>query len=197
MLGGLSDVADRSVTAVLLLEGDGQVKFANRAARAMAAAGDAFLLRRGQFEIHDRNDDAAFQRLVAGAAGALPNIDAPRGGVIRLARRSGAASYTVTVAPVKRETSWAGNEPMALVLIANPDATPIPSREILNQLFGFSASEARVAERLMMGDSPEQAAAFVKVKTSTVRWHLVSMYRKTGTNRQTELVRLLLSLAMI
>jgi len=35
------------------------------------------------------------------------------------------------------------------------------------------------------------------VKTTTVRWHLVSMYRKTGTNRQAELVRLLLSLAMI
>jgi hypothetical protein len=30
-----------------------------------------------------------------------------------------------------------------------------------------------------------------------VRWQLVSMYRKTGTKRQAELVRLLLSLAMI
>ncbi len=49
----------------------------------------------------------------------------------------------------------------------------------------------------MTGDSPEQAAAFLEVKTSTVRWHLASMYRKTGTNRQAELVRLLLSLAMI
>jgi hypothetical protein len=29
------------------------------------------------------------------------------------------------------------------------------------------------------------------VKISTVRWHLASMYRKTATNRQAELVRLL------
>lgn len=197
ILGGLSDVVDRSVTAVLLLESDGQVKFANKVARAMAAAGDAFLLRRDQFEILDRNDDAALQRLVAGATGALQSIDAPRGGVLRLARSSGKASYTVTVAPVQREISWAGNEPMALVLIADPDVTPLLAREILNQLFAFSASETRVAERLMTGDTPEQAASFLKVKTSTVRWHLVSMYRKTGTNRQAELVRLLLSLAMI
>ena len=116
---------------------------------------------------------------------------------MRLARSSGKASYTVTVAPVRRETSWIGNEPMALVLISDPDLTPVPSREMLHQLFGLSASETRVAERLMMGDSPEQAAAFLNVKTTTVRWHLVSMYRKTGTNRQAELVRLLLSLAMI
>ncbi len=197
MLGALSDAADRSVTAVLLLERDGRVKFANKAARAMAAAADGFLLRSDQFEVLDRDGDAAFQRLVAGAAGALPNLDAPRGGVMRLARRSGKASYTVTVAPVKREASWVGHEPMALVLVADPDVTPIPPKEMLAQLFGFTAAEMRVAERLMMGDSPEQAAAFLQVKTATARWHLASMYRKTGTNRQAELLRLLLSLAMM
>ncbi|MDI1263303.1 MAG: hypothetical protein PS018_08605 [bacterium] len=51
--------------------------------------------------------------------------------------------------------------------------------------------------RLMTGDGPEQAATFLDVKISTVRWHLASMFRKTGTKRQAELVRLLLSLAMI
>jgi len=197
MLGGVSDVADRSVTAVLLLAQDGRVKFANKAARAMAAAADAFLLRHDQFEIPDRNDDAVFQRLVAGATGALQDIAAPRGGVIRLARRSNKTSYAVTVAPVRREMLWAGHEPMALVLIADPDVTPIPSAETLHRLFGFSAAETRVAERLMMGDTPEQAAAFLHVKTTTTRWHLASMFRKTGTNRQAELVRLMLSLAMI
>lgn len=197
MLAGLSDVADRSVTAVLLLERDGRVRFANKAASAMAATADGFLLRNGQFEIPDRNDDAAFQRLVAGAVGGLQSPDAPRGGVMRLARRTGKGSYTVTVAPVKREASWFGREPMALVLIADPDVTPVPPRQMLAQLFGFTAAEIRVAERLMMGDSPEQAAAFLQVKTATARWHLASIYRKTGTNRQAELVRLLLSLAMM
>jgi DNA-binding CsgD family transcriptional regulator len=196
ILGGLSDVVDRSVTAVLLLERGGQVKFANRAARAMAAEGDAFLLRRGQFEILDRGEGGAFQRLVAAAASALRDSAAPRGGVLRLARRSGKASYTVTVAPIKGETSSIANEPMALVLVADPDATPTPPKEILGQLFGFTTAETRVAERLMMGDSPEQAAAFLEVKTATARWHLASIYRKTGTKRQAELVRLLMSLAM-
>ncbi len=197
MLGGLSDVADRSVTAVLLLDRDGEVKFANKAARAMAAAEDAFLLRRDRFEIPDRDDDADFQRLVAGAAGVLEDIDAPRGGVMRLARSSGKTSYTVTVAPVAHQASWIGSEPMVLVLVADPDVTPTPPREILAQLFGFTMAETRVAERLLMGDSPEQAAAFLQVKTATARWHLASIYRKTGTKRQAELVRLLLSLAMM
>jgi DNA-binding CsgD family transcriptional regulator/PAS domain-containing protein len=195
MLGGLSDVAERSVTAVLLLEREGRVRYANTAARAMATSADGFLLRGDRFEIPDPDGDAAFQRLIAGASGVLQNADAPRGGVMRLARRSGKGSYTVTVAPVKREASWIGHEPMALVLIADPDVTPVPPREMLAQLFGFTTAEMRVAERLMMGDSPEQAAAFLHLKTATARWHLASMYRKTGTKRQAELLRLLLSLA--
>lgn len=48
----------------------------------------------------------------------------------------------------------------------------------------------------MMGESPERAAAFLDLKVSTARWHLASMFRKTGTGRQAELVRLLLSLTM-
>ena len=196
MLGGLSDVVDRSVTAVLLLERDGQVKFANQAARAMAASADAFLLRRDQLEILNQDDDAVFQRLVAGAAGTLGDLD-PRGGVMRLSRHQGKPSYTVTVAPVGQQTSWIGSEPMVLVRIADPDVTPMPPKETLGQLFGFTMAETRVAERLMMGDSPEQAAAFLEVKTATARWHLASIYRKTGTKRQVELVRLLLSLAMM
>jgi DNA-binding CsgD family transcriptional regulator len=68
---------------------------------------------------------------------------------------------------------------------------------MIRQLFGLSVAETRVAERLMMGDSPEQAAAFLDIKMSTARWHLASLYRKTGTSRQAQLVRLLLSVPMI
>jgi DNA-binding CsgD family transcriptional regulator len=60
-------------------------------------------------------------------------------------------------------------------------------------LFGLSAAEARVAERLMLGESPEQAAASLGIKISTARWHLASLYRKTGTRSQAQLMRQLLS----
>ena len=68
---------------------------------------------------------------------------------------------------------------------------------MIRQLFGLSPAETRVAQRLMMGDSPEQAAAFLEVKIATARWHLAALYRKTGTSRQAQLVRLLMSAPMI
>jgi DNA-binding CsgD family transcriptional regulator len=51
-----------------------------------------------------------------------------------------------------------------------------------------------VAERLMLGDTPEQAAAVLEIKISTARTHLTALFRKTETTRQTELMRVLLSL---
>ncbi|HWX30429.1 MAG TPA: helix-turn-helix transcriptional regulator [Steroidobacteraceae bacterium] len=48
-----------------------------------------------------------------------------------------------------------------------------------------------------MGDSTEQAAAYLKIKVPTARWHLASLYRKTGTSRQAQLLRLLMSLPTI
>ena len=51
-----------------------------------------------------------------------------------------------------------------------------------------------MAERLMNGDTPQQAAAALGIKLSTARFHLGALFRKTDTRRQAELVRLLLSL---
>ena len=195
-LGAFSDLIDRSANACLILDASGRVKFANQSARAMAEAADGLLLRNDRLEILDGSSGGTLYRLLAGATGQLKEA-AARGGVVRLARPSGKSSLTAIVGPLARASNWAGSGPMAFVLITDPDATSIRPEAMLKQLFGFSRAETRVAERLMMGDSPEQAAATLNIKISTARWHLAALYRKTGAKRQAELVRLLLSLPAI
>lgn len=192
-----SDVLEHSATGVLLLSRTGKVLFANRAARAIAQAADNFLLRRERIAAVNSQDNTALQRLIAGSTGRIGRTDAARGGVIRLSRRSGKPDLAIVAAPLASETSLSETGPVAFILVTDPDATSTRPEAMIRQLFGLSAAETRVAERLMMGDSPEQVAAILDIKTSTARWHLASLYRKTGTSRQAQLLRLLLSLPMI
>jgi DNA-binding CsgD family transcriptional regulator/PAS domain-containing protein len=195
MLTGVTDMLERNPAGILLLDRAGRIVFANRAARAMAQAKDAFALRRDRIEALRRSDDAALQTLVGGATSR--RADAPPGGALRLARELGRAAFNVVVGPLAKATLWRGEGPVAFVLITDPSEAPTPSKEMLAQLFGFSPTEIRAAERMMMGDSPEQMAAALNIRISTARWHLASLYRKTGTSRQSELVRLLSSLPIM
>ena len=113
---------------------------------------------------------------------------------MRIPRNSGKADYAVVAAPLASETSLLESGPVAFLLISDAESALARPRSMLTDLFGLSATEVRLAERLMLGESPEEAALSLNIKIATARWHLASLYRKTGTRRQAQLVRLLMSL---
>lgn len=191
-LNAFSHLMEQSVTGVLLLDDAGKILFANRAARTMAQAKEGFVLRSASIEALDRENAATLRRLIADAIG-RPRLTAGHGGAMRLRRESNKSDLTVTVAPLGTRHAWPTSRPVAFVLITDPDAAMLRSTATMVKVFGLSAPEARVAERLLLGDSPEDAAANLGLKISTIRWHLASMYRKTGTGGQLQLVRQLLS----
>jgi len=194
MLAGFSELIEQSATGVVLLHQTGRVLFANRAVRAMAARADGFWLPEKKIGATNDRHHAALQTLIAGATRRIDTIDAARGGVMRLPRPSGKPDFAIAVSPLADGTAWGASGPAAFVLVTDPDAASLQSGSAIAQLFGLSAAEARVAERLMLGDSPKQAAAVLNIKMSTARWHLASLYRKTGTSRQGQLVRVLMAI---
>lgn len=196
-LNAFSEVLEQSARGVLLLDHSRRIVFANRAARAMAQAAESFVLRRERIEALSGGDNTLLQGLIAGASGPTGRTNAARGGVMRLATKSGRAGPSLAVAPLAGETAWNQPAPVAFILISDPAAQPADLDAILRELFGLTAAETRVAERLLNGDSPERAAEALQVRIATVRWHLASLYRKTGTNRQAELVRMLQALPSV
>ena len=192
-LTAFSEVLQTSARGVLLLDRAGRILFANPAVRMLAQSGDSFVLRRERIEALNGQEDAALQRLIGAATRRMAAADAARSGVMRLSRRSGKAELALVAAPLASATSLVDAGPVAFILITDPETTATRSESLLRQLFGLSAAEARVAERLMLGESPEQAATSLGIKISTARWHLASLYRKTGTHSQAQLMRQLLS----
>jgi DNA-binding CsgD family transcriptional regulator len=195
MLDAAARLLEENPTGILLLKRDGRIAFANRSARAMAEVADGFVLRSDRMKAPGQREDAILQRLIAAATGRGNPKGASRGGVMRLARRSGARDYVVVASTLSSApATFEELAPAAFVLITDPDAAPLRSSSMLRRAYDLTATETMVAERLMLGDTPEQAAAVLEIKISTARTHLTALFRKTETTRQTELIRVLLSL---
>jgi DNA-binding CsgD family transcriptional regulator len=78
-----------------------------------------------------------------------------------------------------------------LLLVLDPDARRGVPVDLLRRVYGLTAAEARVAQRLAQGRSIESIAADLGVCVHTARNHLKQIFDKTGTHRQAELVALL------
>ncbi len=82
--------------------------------------------------------------------------------------------------------------PVAAIFIHDPEGKPVSNSTVFAQLFGLTRAETRLAQILASGQSMKDAAALLGVAQSTLRSQLKSIFAKTNTNRQGELVRLLL-----
>jgi DNA-binding CsgD family transcriptional regulator/PAS domain-containing protein len=189
-----ADLLEHNHNGVIMLDRAGRILFANRAACAMAALGDGFKFAPDGLHTARASDDAALQRLLHAVMG--PGTDC-RGGALRLRRRGGKRDYALVAAPIAPAdagTLFPHAMPAALLTITDPAPTAISAPACLAALYNLTPAEVRVAERVLHGDVPKQAAAALGISVKTVRDHLERVFRKTGTNRQADLLRLLLSL---
>lgn len=84
-----------------------------------------------------------------------------------------------------------------LCLIGPLDRRRFATGHQLMDLFGLSAAEARLARALCHGDSLEEYASDQGLKMPTVKTQLRSVFAKTGTDRQSALVRLLSGIPVV
>ena len=80
----------------------------------------------------------------------------------------------------------------AAVFVCDPDHRPQPTVDLLCRVFALTRAEAAVAILIMQGHTVERAADLLYVSIHTARTHLKRILLKTETNRQGELIRLLL-----
>ncbi len=124
-----------------------------------------------------------------GGSEAGENVD----GAFAVRRPSGKRALTLFVRAVNSKTQTpAAHEAAALVMILD-SALPVEATEMeLRQLYGFTSTEAQLANLLMEGMALEDCCDELGIRRTTVRMHLRNIFAKTGARRQGELVSLLL-----
>lgn|GEM_PF-1988046 len=80
----------------------------------------------------------------------------------------------------------------AIVILRDPARRDFVQPAALERLFGLTPAEARLASFLANGVSVEDAAAQLGVTRNTARTQLQAVFLKTRTNRQGDLIRLIL-----
>jgi DNA-binding CsgD family transcriptional regulator len=79
----------------------------------------------------------------------------------------------------------------ALIVPTDLGRKAAPRPDVLAHAFGLTPAEAKLAAIIARGESPEQAAEQLGIARETARNQLKSVFAKTDTHRQTELVALL------
>ncbi|MFQ6550199.1 helix-turn-helix transcriptional regulator [Aestuariibius sp. 2305UL40-4] len=88
------------------------------------------------------------------------------------------------------------SDTLFLVIAQDGSEHPELSQDVLWEAFGLTAKEAELAGSLLSGATLGEFAQRREVSKQTLRNQLVSIMRKTGTKRQTQLVTLLSHLAL-
>ena len=96
--------------------------------------------------------------------------------------------------PIKDRTQRrADRDPGAVLFIGDPERpVDIDPRQLV-RMYNLSRAEARVAVLLARGLRLDQSAQHLGLTYETVRKHLKQIFAKTGTDRQAELVRTLVT----
>lgn len=81
----------------------------------------------------------------------------------------------------------------ALLFAFDPESTPTITADMVRRLFALSEAEAELAVALCGGKTLDEAAEARGTSIHTIRSQLKSIFMKTGTKRQADLVSLLLA----
>ncbi|TIT24839.1 MAG: helix-turn-helix transcriptional regulator [Mesorhizobium sp.] len=82
-------------------------------------------------------------------------------------------------------------EGTSIVALLDRDNRSGPNPRTLQRMFGLTSAETHLALRLAQGDAPLEIARSWRLSRTTIRSQLASLFAKTETKRQAELVALL------
>jgi DNA-binding CsgD family transcriptional regulator/PAS domain-containing protein len=187
------EALDRLNHAMLLLDRRGRVTFANGRARQILRDQDGLTLNHGELRAANPADTGTLRQAVASAVATSLGTATSSGGILSLGRPSGRRRLRLVIAPVAMHQGFFGADSAgAIVSVADPERVAVPDEGTLRSLFGLTPAEAVLTRLVAQGVTLEEAAARLGLRLETLRTRLKTIFEKTDTHRQVDLVRLVL-----
>lgn len=176
-------VLESFAAAMCVVAANRQVQLMNRAACELVAKRDSLVLHDGRLCGIQPSVTHRLDQALEAAFGSDSLQDAFRA-------EGPGADWTLQISvhallPARQANT--GTSPLALITAARSSGGG-HDEAVLRSLFGLSPSEGATLKELLSGKSVEQCAQARGVAVSTVRSHLKSIFSKTNTTRQAQLM---------
>ena len=172
--------------ALVGLETDGTVCFANGLAESLFRSGEVLRLRNRKIVAQDPRAAAAFEYALKQASRLDVNADAAGA----LTVHSGGRTLHLAFFPFRANDPLFSGRLRVFLTITDPETPPKSREQLLMKLFRLTPAEARVAMLVTAGLEASEIAARTRTTNHTVRSHLKSIFQKTQVARQSQLTRL-------
>jgi len=176
--------------AVMLLDGELQVIYANGPAMALLDVGDGLGLWQRRLVARHPDDNSELQAALRPPP--CPGQWAAEDfAVARRPERRPLLIRATRLAPPRENGPLPG--PAWVVKISDPERRRRPDPQVLQELFGLTPAEAGVVLEMLPPRSEDEAARHRGVAKATFRAQLHAAYGKLGVNGRDELIHLLAS----
>lgn len=166
--------------------------FVNAAAQRILDKKDGLGLSANRMVIGDRSANEQFQSLIDAIYKPDQSITLRSGGIVAVQRPSRSRPYSLMVTPMQSQKLNMENV-TAMVFLFDPlTRRKRTAIDMFVSSYGLTHQEAGLAHYLVLGYNLEEAAQQRGVSRNTVKTQLQSIFSKTETSRQSELVSLLL-----
>ena len=118
------------------------------------------------------------------------------GGVLPLHIGTDAGPAHLLVLPLRTHRASLA-QPVGLVLVQGLATANAHAQPLLQHVYGLTPAEARLTLMILDGQSPGHAATALRLSVTTVRSQLSAVLKKTGAQRQSDLVRRLAPLLLL
>ena len=199
-IGDLEAALSSSPSPLLILDGTGRIHAASRRGMAIIDGNDGLRVRQGRLEA-ERGDETASLRTALASVVRLveptrrSGAPSPEPRLVTIARREG-PPLSLLLLPLHEGHSLAAKSPRAgrvLAIVHDPTATVALDPSVVVAATDLTMTEALLAVFIAQGGTLASFAAERGTSEHTARTQLKRILDKTGTTRQADLVRFLLT----
>lgn len=175
---------------VILLDEDGHILFASENAHSILGGYESYIRIAGdRLQFADSGNERHLKALLAPGGGFSKSSS--HCSVMTIERATSNHPLVLSLFPLPPAAPEEEHAPRMMVIFRDPDNIPTPQWQIFARHFQLSATEIRLCLAMAEGLTVAEYSEKYHISLHTARSHLKSVFAKTSTRRQADLLRLI------